>query len=138
MSQKFSLCHSKIPCVFPVWKNQESNSLFSLCRGHPVMFLHLSVSHSVHGGGSRGVCHTPPADPLQTYTPPAQCMRAVRIPLESILVLINSFTSMTYNAQYVTSCRLLLNRLCIAAKLTFLLVTPELVILQFRQLLLLC
>ena len=28
-------CQSKIPCVFPVWKKLEPNSLFSLCRGHP-------------------------------------------------------------------------------------------------------
>ena len=64
-----------------------------------VMFLHLSVSHSVHkGGGCLPQCmlgytprsrHPPGAD-----TPPAQCMqgdtgnkRAVRILLECILVL---------------------------------------------------
>ena len=31
----FSLCQNKIPCVFPVWKKEEPNSLFFLCRGHP-------------------------------------------------------------------------------------------------------
>ena len=41
VSQNFSLCQSKIPCVFPVWKKQEPNSLFSLCRGHPVILTHL-------------------------------------------------------------------------------------------------
>ena len=65
------------------------------------MFLHLSVSHSVHGGVPGCLPHTPGRPPPDIHTP-AQCMRAVRIPLESILVLINSFTSMTYNAQYVT------------------------------------
>ena len=35
VSQKLSLCYNKIPCVFPVWKKYEPNSLFSLCRGHP-------------------------------------------------------------------------------------------------------
>ena len=33
----FSLCQNKIPCVFPVWKKEEPNSLFSLCRGHPAV-----------------------------------------------------------------------------------------------------
>ena len=31
MFPTFSVCYSKIPCVFPVWKKLESNSL---CRGH--------------------------------------------------------------------------------------------------------
>ena len=95
-----------------------TESMFwTILRGHfyhpqtnfaKVMFLHLSVSHSVHGGG--GVCpsacsdkppgpeaDTPPgpeADTPQEQTlPPTQCMlgdthnkRAVRIPLECILV----------------------------------------------------
>ena len=33
--QKLSLCYNKIPCVFPVWKKLDPNSLVSLCRGHP-------------------------------------------------------------------------------------------------------
>ena len=73
-----------------------------------VMFLHLSVSHSVHGGGSASVHsrippweQTPPqdqapprgADPPGTRHPPPQCMlgdtvnkRAVRVLLERNLV----------------------------------------------------
>ena len=35
----FYLCQNKIPCVFPVWKKEEPNSLFSLCRGHPVCVI---------------------------------------------------------------------------------------------------
>ena len=60
-----------------------------------VMFLHLSVSHSVHSWGFASV-HAgihPPS--LQEQTPPEQCMlgdtdnkRAVRILLECILVVI--------------------------------------------------
>ena len=60
------------------------------------MFLHLSISHSVHmGGGCLPQCmlgYTPPRDQRQTV-PPVQCMvgdtgnkPAVRILLECILV----------------------------------------------------
>ena len=65
-----------------------------------VMFEHLSVSHSVHGG--RVVClsacwkDTPWADNPRSRHPPAQCMLgdtgnkwAVRILLECILVVTN-------------------------------------------------
>ena len=41
VSQKLSLCYNKIPCVFPVWKKLEPNSL---CRGHPVIRFHLYQS----------------------------------------------------------------------------------------------
>ena len=64
-----------------------------------VMFLHLSVSHSVHKGGDSASMHAGIADtPFreqtpQEQTPPPQCMlgdtgnkRAVRILLECILV----------------------------------------------------
>ena len=60
-----------------------------------VMFLHLSVSHSVHRGvGLSAYWDTPPGQtPLGADIPPAQCMlgdtgnkRAVRILLECILV----------------------------------------------------
>ena len=57
-----------------------------------VMFLHLSVSHSVHGGGSASL-HAGIADSPGSRHPPAQYMlgdtankRAVRILLECILV----------------------------------------------------
>ena len=37
VSQNFSLCQSKIPCVFPVWKKWRTKfPVFSLCCGHPV------------------------------------------------------------------------------------------------------
>ena len=52
-----------------------------------VMFLHLSVSHSVHGRGCLPQCmlgYTPP--PLRADTPPGNKW-AVRILLECILVL---------------------------------------------------
>ena len=48
VSQKFSLCYSKIPCVFPVWKKKEPNSLFSLFRGHPALpFTILTLDNQV-------------------------------------------------------------------------------------------
>ena len=59
------------------------------------MFLHLSVSHSVHkGGGGSASMHAGIADtPFREHTPQEQCMlgdtgnkRAVRILLECILV----------------------------------------------------
>ena len=57
-----------------------------------VMFLHLSVSHSVHKGGSAsvhaGIADPPGADPHLR----SACWgeRAVRILLECILVLMSS------------------------------------------------
>ena len=36
----------QIPCVFPVWKNGLSNSLFSLCRGNPA---YVSLINSMFG-----------------------------------------------------------------------------------------
>ena len=47
--QKISLRYNKIPCVFPVWKKQEPNSLFSLCRGHPLTVL---VLHTMNTKGT--------------------------------------------------------------------------------------
>ena len=35
----------KIPCVLPVWKNEHSNSLFSLCRGHGLQCWHVKRRH---------------------------------------------------------------------------------------------
>ena len=63
-----------------------------------VLFLHLSVSHSVHRGVCPSACWdaSPVADPTpkEQTPPPEQCMlgdkgnkQAVRIPLESILVI---------------------------------------------------
>ena len=37
VSQKCSLCYKNFPCVFPVLKKWELNSLFSLCRSHSVV-----------------------------------------------------------------------------------------------------
>ena len=68
-----------------------------------VMFLHLSVSHSVHGGMSASLhagIHPPVSrqSPESRHPPPAQCMlgdtgnkRAVSILLERILVIVNFF-----------------------------------------------
>ena len=74
------------------------------------MFLHLSVSHSVHGGGDclpqcmLGYTPQEQTPPLGADIPPAQCMlgdtgnkRAVRTLLECILVIhtIPSFKSIS-------------------------------------------
>ena len=68
-----------------------------------VMFLHLSVSHSVHGGVSTSVhagIHTPQADtPLLGRHPPSPSrrplQRMVRILLECFLVIISVSRSLS-------------------------------------------
>ena len=58
MSQKISLCYNKIRCVFPVWKKQESNSLFSMSRGNPELVgLYSPKLIIIRGLGELAVLH---------------------------------------------------------------------------------
>ena len=106
-----AICHVCSWCEslrdMPIWKRKITRVLFIFTARKrscwKVMFLHLSVSHSVHGGGvCPSACWDTPPPPPPRQTPPwadtnlplgrRLLLRMVRILLECILVQLINMT----------------------------------------------